>query len=375
LIETGDEALQKGLKRVAQTYDISVKRGSLSQEQRDARLKLIDGRIGLDSAADADLVIEAVFEDMGLKKEIFGQLDRIAKPGAMLATNTSYLDINEIAGATCRPQDVLGMHFFSPANVMRLLEVVRGTDTAPDVVAAAVQIAPRLGKVPVVVGVCFGFVGNRMLAARSAQVERLLLEGAPPQDIDAAITGFGFRMGPCAMGDLAGLDIGWRIRKAVGKHALVADALCEAGRLGQKNGKGYYLYEKGDRTPRPDPEVTDMIARIAADNGVTRRVIDAEEIVERLIYPMIDEGARILEEGIAARPGDIDVVWLNGYGWPASLGGPMFYADQIGLERIAARLDELAVRTGDESLRPAPLLKRLATLGRSFASHSVENVA
>lgn len=375
LIETGDEVLQKGLERVTQAYDISVKRGSISREQHDARLQLIDGEVGLDSAADADLVIEAVFEEMGLKKEIFRQLDRIAKPGAMLATNTSYLDVNEIASATGRPQDVLGMHFFSPANVMRLLEVVRGTHTAPEVLAAAVQIAPRLGKIPVVVGVCFGFVGNRMLAARSAQVERLLLEGAPPQDIDAAITGFGFRMGPCAMGDLAGLDIGWRIRKAVGKRALISDALCEVGRFGQKSGKGYYLYDKDDRKPWPDPEVTDLIARIAADNGVVSRVIDAKEIVERLIYPMINEGARILEDGIAARSSDIDVVWLNGYGWPAPLGGPMFYADQVGLERIAARLDELASRTGDESLRPAPLLQQLAGLRRGFASHSTENVA
>ncbi|HEX3351093.1 MAG TPA: 3-hydroxyacyl-CoA dehydrogenase NAD-binding domain-containing protein [Acetobacteraceae bacterium] len=375
LIETGDEALQRGLARVAQTYDISVKRGSLKPEQRDARLKLIDGKVGLDAAGDADLVIEAVFEEMGLKKEIFGQLDRIAKPGAVLATNTSFLDVNEIAAATSRPQDALGMHFFSPANVMRLLEVVRGERTAPDALATAVQIAPKLGKVPVVVGVCYGFVGNRMLAARSEQVEWLLLEGALPEEIDAALTGFGFRMGPCAMGDLAGLDVAWSVRQPTGTQAPVADALYEAGRLGQKTGKGYFLYADGDRTPRPDPEVAALIERIAAAQGVTRRAVGAEEIVERLIYPMINEGARILEDGIAARPGDIDVVWLNGYGWPAWRGGPMFYADQVGLDRIAARLDEAAAQTGDATLRPAPLLRRLATQGSGFSSLPIEKAA
>ncbi len=374
LIETDEEAMQRGLARVAQTYGISVKRGSLKPEQRDARLKLIEGKVGLESAAAADIVIEAVFEEMGLKKEIFGRLERIAKPGAVLAPNTSFLDVNEIAAAS-RPQDVPGMHFFSPANVMRLLEVVRGANTAPDALATAVQIGPKLGKVPIVVAVCHGFVGNRMLAARGGQVERLLLEGALPQEIDAAITGFGFRMGPCAMIDLAGLDVGWRIRKAMGQRAPVSDVLCEGGRFGQKTGKGYYLYAEGDRTPRPDPEVAALIERIAAEQGVTRRAIGADEIVERLVYPMVNEGARILEEGIAARPGDIDVVWLNGYGWPAWRGGPMFYADQVGLDRIATRLDQFAAQTGDEGLRPAPLLRRLAAAGNGFASLATERAA
>jgi 3-hydroxyacyl-CoA dehydrogenase len=368
LIETDEEALQRGLARVAQNYEISVQRGSLSPDARDARLKLIEGKVGLQAAAEADLVIEAVFEEMGLKKEIFGKLGEIAKPGAALATNTSYLDVNEIAAASGRPQDVMGMHFFSPANVMRLLEIVRGQKTAPDALATAMQIASKIGKTPVVVGVCFGFVGNRMLAARSEQVERLLLEGASPQDIDAAITGFGFRMGPCAMGDLAGLDIGWRIRKATGKKAPVADALCEAGRLGQKTGKGYFLYAEGDRAPRVDPEVTTLIERISARQGVARRKISSDEIVERLIYPMINEGARILDEGVAYRPGDIDVVWLYGYGWPAWRGGPMHYADQIGLKRFAERLDDFASATGQEQLRPSPLLRRLASEDRGFGS-------
>jgi 3-hydroxyacyl-CoA dehydrogenase len=262
------------------------------------------------------------------------------------------------------------MHFFSPANVMKLLEVVRGEKTAPDVLATAVQLAPRLGKLPVVVGVCYGFVGNRMLAARTRQAERVLIEGALPQDVDEAITGFGFRMGPFAMADLAGLDIGWRIRRATGKTAPVADALCEAGRLGQKTGAGYFCYQPGDRTARPDPVVADIIASVAAGLGVTRHPIEPEAIVERLIYPMINEGARILEEGIAARPGDIDVVWLNGYGWPSWRGGPMYFADQVGLAKIAARLETFAAESGDASLAPAPLLRRLAEAGLGFASLS-----
>jgi 3-hydroxyacyl-CoA dehydrogenase len=370
IIETSDENLQRGLARVAQTYDISVKRGSLTQAARDLRMQLIDGKVGLEAAADADIVVEAAFEEMTLKQEIFGTLDRIAKPGAVLATNTSYLDVNVIAAATSRPQDVLGMHFFSPANVMKLLEVVRGEKTAPDVLATAVQLAPRLGKLPVVVGVCYGFVGNRMLAARTRQAERVLIEGALPQDVDEAITGFGFRMGPFAMADLAGLDIGWRIRRATGKTAPVADALCEAGRLGQKTGAGYFCYQPGDRTARPDPVVADIIASVAAGLGVTRHPIEPEAIVERLIYPMINEGARILEEGIAARPGDIDVVWLNGYGWPSWRGGPMYFADQVGLAKIAARLETFAAESGDASLAPAPLLRRLAEAGLGFASLS-----
>jgi 3-hydroxyacyl-CoA dehydrogenase len=251
---------------------------------------------------------------------------------------------------------------------MRLLEVVRGGATAPDALATAVELGRRLAKVPVVVGVCHGFVGNRMLAARSAQTEHLLAEGALPEQIDAAITGFGFRMGPCAMGDLAGLDIGWRVRQAFGTTAPVADALVAAGRLGQKTGKGYYRYAEGARTPLPDPDVAALIAGVSAQRGITRRAIGAEDIVERLTYPMINEGARILAEGIAARPGDIDVVWLNGYGWPAWRGGPMFFADLVGLGRIAERLEAFADAAGDESLRPAPLLRELAGTGGGFGA-------
>jgi 3-hydroxyacyl-CoA dehydrogenase len=367
MIETSDEALQAGLARVGQTYGFSVKRGSLTDAARDARMALIAGRVGLEAAADADIVIEAVFEDIGVKREVFAALGRIARPGAVLATNTSYLDVNVIAEASGRPADVLGMHFFSPANVMRLLEVVRGRATAAEALATAVETGRKLAKVPVVVGVCHGFVGNRMLSARSVQMERLLAEGALPEQIDAAITGFGFRMGPCAMADLAGLDIGWRIRQAFGMSAPVADALVAAGRLGQKNGKGFYRYGQGDRTPQPDAEVARLIERVSAEGGIVRRGIGADEIVERLTYPMINEGARILSEGIAARPGDIDVVWLNGYGWPAWRGGPMFYADLVGLRKITERLEAFAAASGEDSLRPAPLLRGLADKGGGFA--------
>ena len=368
LIETSEENLQRGMERVAGNYATSVKRGSLTEEAKAKRLGLIEGRVGLEAAADADVVVEAVFEEMGLKKEIFGKLQEIAKPGAVLATNTSYLDVDEIAASTRRPGDVLGMHFFSPANVMKLLEVVRGRETAPDALATAVELGRKLAKVPVVSGVCYGFIGNRMLARRTAQAERLLIEGALPEQVDAALNGFGFRMGPFAMGDLAGLDIGWRIRQATGKKAPVADALVEAGRLGQKTKQGYYDYSGDGRTGVPDPEVAALIERVSAEQGVTRRAIPAEEILERLLYPMINEGARILEEGIAARAGDIDTVWLNGYGWPAWTGGPMFHADSIGLPRIVERLRHYADQSGDDSLAPAPLLVRLAETGSSFAA-------
>ena len=368
IIESEQAALDRGLGRIGSNYDTSVQRGSLDAADAKRRRGLMTGALDLTAAGDADFVIEAVFEEMDLKKKVFGALDRIAKPGAVLASNTSYLNIDEIAATISRPADVLGTHFFSPANVMRLLEIVRGAKTAPDALATAVEIGRALGKVTVVVGVCDGFVGNRMLARRSTQAELLLLEGASPQEVDKAMTDFGFRMGPFATGDLAGLDIGWRLRKARGLRAPIADALCEAGRLGQKAGRGYYLYGADGRTPTFDPEVDALIARIAAERGIARHKIAAAEIIERLLYPMINEGARILAEGVAARPGDIDVIWLNGYGWPAARGGPMFHADRVGLGRVAARLGEFALAGGDESLQPAPLLVELARSGGTFAS-------
>ncbi|MBV9756860.1 MAG: enoyl-CoA hydratase/isomerase family protein [Alphaproteobacteria bacterium] len=368
VVEAEQAALDRGLDRVAGNYKTAISRGSMAAAELDKRMALIRGTTDFAAAAEGDVVIEAVFEEMDLKQRVFAELDRVAKPRALLATNTSTLDVNAIARATKRPEDVLGMHFFSPANVMKLLEIVRGGKTSHDALATAIAVGKRIGKVVAVVGVCDGFVGNRMLARRSTQAERLLLEGALPQEVDAVVTGFGFPMGPFAMGDLAGLDVGWRIRKARGVKAAVSDALCEAGRYGQKTGAGYYRYESGSRTPQPDPEVERIVVAASAQAGVTRRQIPREEILERMIYPMINEGARILEEGIATRPGDIDIIWLNGYGWPVWRGGPMFYADQVSLPRIRERLTDYASRLGDPTLAPAPLLERLAAEGRGFGS-------
>jgi 3-hydroxyacyl-CoA dehydrogenase len=368
VIETTDEALKRGFDTITKNYGASVKRGSLAQADMDKRLALFAGSTSLNAVADADLIIEAVFEDMDIKKKLFGDLDRLAKRGAVLATNTSYLDVNAIAQATGRPGDVLGMHFFSPANIMKLLEVVRAEATSPDVLVTGMSIGRKIGKVPVVVGVCHGFVGNRMLSPRQKQAERLLLEGASPRDVDAAAVEFGFPMGPFAMGDLAGLDIGWRNRKALGTRAEIADTLCELGHYGQKTGKGFYVYEQGSRTGAPNPEVDALIEAASARLGVRRRAIDKQEITERLIFPMINEGAKILDEGIAYRPGDIDVIWVNGYGWPVWRGGPMYYADRVGLAYIRDRLAAHAARSGDESLLPSPFLEKLAAEGRGFAS-------
>jgi 3-hydroxyacyl-CoA dehydrogenase len=368
IVETGRDLLQKGLDRVAANYRTTVSRGGLAADEMERRLGLITGATDLQALGSADVVIEAVFEEMDLKKRVFSDLDRLAKPNALLATNTSTLDVDEIAQSTKRPQDVLGTHFFSPANVMRLLEIVRGAATSPDALATAVTLGRRLGKVPVTVGVCYGFVGNRMLARRSGETERLLLEGALPQQVDAAVAAFGFPMGPFAMADMAGLDVGWRIRKGRGERNEIEDALCEAGNYGQKTGKGYFRYDAGSRTPLPDPEVEQMILETSSRLGINRRPIGEEEIVERMIFPMINEGARILEEGIATRPGDIDVIWVYGYGWPVWRGGPMYYGDQLGLAHLRDRLTYYADRSGDETLQPAALIRRLAAQGRGFAS-------
>ena len=368
IVETGRDLFVGGRDRMAGNYRTTVSRGGLDAAEMERRMGLITGVTEFGAIGEADVVIEAVFEEMDVKKRVFANLDRVAKPNALLATNTSTLDVDQIARATARPQDVLGMHFFSPANVMRLLEIVRGAGTSFDALATAIALGRRLGKVPVTVGVCYGFVGNRMLARRSVETEHLLLEGALPQQIDAAVTGFGFPMGPCAMMDLAGLDVGWRIRQGRGERALIEDALCDAGHYGQKTGKGYFRYEAGSRMPLPDAEVEKIILDAASRLGINRRPISEEEIVERMVLPMINEGARILEEGIAARPGDIDVIWVYGYGWPVWRGGPMHYADQLGLPHIRDRLRFYADRSGDETLRPAPLLDRLAAEGRNFAN-------
>jgi 3-hydroxyacyl-CoA dehydrogenase len=371
VVEADRSALERGLDRVAGNYRVAVSRGSLPADAPEQRMALITGTTDFAAVAEGDIVIEAVFEDMALKKTIFSDLDRLARPGTLLASNTSTLDIDEFAGVTQRPEDVLGMHFFSPANVMKLLEIVRAKKTSHAALATALAVGRTIGKVCAVVGVCDGFVGNRMLHQRSTETERLLLEGALPQDIDAVVTGFGFPMGPCAMGDLAGLDVGWRIRQHRGTKAPVSDALCEAGRFGQKTRAGYYAYGEDGRTPIPDPEVEKIIMAASAAHQITRRAISAQEIEERMIYPMINEAARILSEGIAVRPSDIDVIWVNGYGFPTHRGGPMFYADLVGLDKIADRLTHYAQAGGNTRLQPAPLLERLAEEKRGFLSLGV----
>ncbi|WP_145144684.1 3-hydroxyacyl-CoA dehydrogenase NAD-binding domain-containing protein [Roseomonas gilardii] len=367
LIDVQAKAVEAGMSRIRGNYEAAVKRGSLSGEAMEQRLALIASAAGLDAAASSDIVVEAAFEDMGVKSEIFGRLGELTRPGTILATNTSYLDVDAIAAASGRPQDVVGLHFFSPANVMRLLEVVRAAETAPDVLVTAMELGRRLGKLPVVVGVCYGFVGNRMLAKRTQAAERLLLAGALPHEVDAAVTRFGFRMGPFAMMDLAGIDIGWRARKATGAKSPVADALAEQGHFGQKTGRGFYLYPDGARSGSRNPEVETLIASLSESRGITRRRFSEEEILARLFYPMVNEGARILDEGIAARAGDIDLIWVNGYNWPAVTGGPMHWAEGVGLARIVTALERLAEESGDESLRPSPLLRRLSLGSGTFA--------
>ena len=373
LLEMKQEALDRGLATIRKNYENSMKKGKLKPEQVEQRMGLITPTLEYAALKDADLIVEAVFEEMGVKEAVFRQLDAVAKPGAILASNTSYLDIDRIATFTRRPQDVIGLHFFSPANVMRLLEIVRGAQTAPDVLATSLQLAKQIKKVAVVSGVCDGFIGNRMLARYGAAAQGLINAGALPQQIDGALQKFGLAMGPFRMGDLAGLDIGWATRKRKAAEAgiamkpTVADTLCEAGRFGQKTGAGWYCYEAGNRTPLPDSVTEQLIADYRAAHGITPRKISDEEIVERCIFALVNEGARILEEGIAARASDIDLVYLNGYGFPLHRGGPMLYADTVGLPQVVRSLRRFASESGaDASWQPAPLLVRLAEEGRSF---------
>ena len=373
LLEMKQEALDRGLATIRKNYENSMKKGKLKPEQVEQRMGLITPTLEYAALKDADLIVEAVFEEMGVKEAVFRQLDAVAKPGAILASNTSYLDIDRIATFTRRPQDVIGLHFFSPANVMRLLEIVRGAQTAPDVLATSLQLAKQIKKVAVVSGVCDGFIGNRMLARYGAAAQGLINAGALPQQIDGALQKFGLAMGPFRMGDLAGLDIGWATRKRKAAEAgvemkpIVADKLCEAGRFGQKTGAGWYRYEAGNRTPLPDSVTEQLIADYRAAHGITPRKISDEEIVERCIFALVNEGARILEEGIAARASDIDLVYLNGYGFPLHRGGPMLYADTVGLPQVVRSLRRFAAEPGaDASWQPAPLLVRLAEEGRSF---------
>jgi 3-hydroxyacyl-CoA dehydrogenase len=365
LVEVAREPLDRGLGVVRTNYEATASKGRLTAADVDKRMGLIRGTTDFGEVADADIVVEAVFEEMEIKKEVFARIDKICRADAILATNTSTLDVNEIASATARPESVVGMHFFSPANVMRLLEVVRGAKTSKAVIATAMSVGRRINKVPVLVGVCHGFVGNRMLHQRGREAEKLILEGALPHQVDKVLFDFGFPMGPFAMGDLAGLDVGWRIRKGKGLKSPVADRLCEMGRFGQKTGAGYYRYAGGDRTPVPDPEVEKIILGVSREQGLQRRSISDQEILERLLYPMVNEGAKILEEKLAIRASDIDVIWVYGYGWPVYRGGPMFWADQVGLKAIKNRMLEWERQHG-EAWRPAPLLARLADAGKGF---------
>jgi 3-hydroxyacyl-CoA dehydrogenase len=366
VVEMNQEALDRGLGIVRKNYEATASRGRLTMADVDKRMGLITGTTDWNAVRDADMIVEAVFEEMPIKKEVFAKLDGLAKPDAVLATNTSTLDVDEIASATKRPESVIGTHFFSPANVMRLLENVRGKQSSKTTIATAMTVGRRIAKVPVLVGVCYGFVGNRMLHQRGQQAEKLILEGALPHQVDKVLTDFGFPMGPFAMGDLAGLDVGWRIRKGRGTKSPVADRICELGRFGQKTGSGYFKYEKGDRTPIPDPDVEKIIVDVATEQGITRRHITDEEILQRLLYPMVNEGAKILDEKIAIRASDIDVIWVYGYGWPVYRGGPMFWADQIGLRSVRDTMLGFHKATGDAFWTPAPLLSRLADEGKGF---------
>jgi len=372
LVDTTQEALDRGLQKIKGNYAATVEKGRLAQPDMDKRMGLIHGSINLGKAADADIVIEAVFERMDVKQDLFRKLDAIVQPGAILATNTSTLDVDQIAAATTRPQDVIGTHFFSPANVMRLLEVVRGGKTAKDVLATTMKLGKTLKKVPVVSGVCDGFIGNRMLEKYVQQSLFLLEEGATPAQVDSALQRWGMAMGPFAMYDMAGNDIGWEIRKRRAKerpdmvYSKFADRICEKGWFGQKAGRGWYRYEKGNRKPIPDPEVEKMLSDYRKEVGVTPRKISDEEIVERCIFALANEGARILEEGIALRASDIDMVYLTGYGFPPYRGGPMFHADTVGLGKMLDSIRRFQEGYQGDQWKLAPLLIKLASEGRRF---------
>jgi 3-hydroxyacyl-CoA dehydrogenase len=372
LVEMNTEALERGLATIRRNYDVSVSKGKLTEAERDARIARLTPTLSYESIADADLVIEAVFEEMGAKEEVFRRIDALAKPGAILASNTSTLDLNRIAGFTKRPADVVGMHFFSPANVMKLLEVVRGEQTSKEILATVMQVAKTIGKMAVVSGVCDGFIGNRMIEQYFRQAWFMLEEGALPETIDGAIERFGFAMGPFKMSDLAGNDISWAIRKRRYRempslhYPRVADRLCEAGRFGQKTGAGWYDYESGKREPHVSSDVTEMIVDYSSSIGYTRRAIADDEIVERLVYALVNEGAKILTEGIASKASDIDAVYLNGYGFPAWRGGPMFYADTVGLDRVEQAIRRYASQVNGDGWEIAPLLVELAQTGRRF---------
>jgi len=378
LLEVSDEALQRGLGIIRKNYTITVQKGKMSQEQMEQRIGLIQGSTDYAEIADVALVLEAVFENLDLKKEIFARLDGVCKQGAILATNTSYQDVDAIAAATGRPQDVLGLHFFSPANVMKLLEVVRGEKTADDVLATSMAIGKKIGKVCALSRVCYGFIGNRMLGGYGREAQMLLLDGCTPEQVDSTLEEFGMAMGPLAMGDLAGLDVGYKARQARTdlpddpKLYRMGTLLVEMGRYGQKTGSGFYKYDPETRQRQSDPEVEALIREEAARLGAEQRDFSKEEILARCFYPLINEGAKILEEGIAQRPSDIDVVYVFGYAFPVAKGGPMFYADQVGLKNVYDKICEFRDRYGADYWQPAPLLEKLAKEGKTFAQWDQE---
>ncbi|MBT9303902.1 3-hydroxyacyl-CoA dehydrogenase NAD-binding domain-containing protein [Pseudomonas sp. TAE6080] len=379
LMEVDEPALQRALQRARETCEASVARGSLSPAVMEQRLALLHGGVDYSELATADLVIEAVFESLEVKRQVFERLDQVCKPGAILASNTSSLDLDVIAGFTSRAEDVVGLHFFSPANVMRLLEVVRGRHTGLEVLATVMQLSKRLNKIAVVVGVCDGFVGNRMIFQYGREAEFLLEEGATPEQVDGALRNFGLAMGPNAMRDLSGLDIGWSIRQRQratlpSNYPLpdVLDKLYAAGMLGQKTGQGFYCYAPGSRRPEPNPELLPLLQAVSREKGIERRGLSDDYIVERCVFALINEGAKILQEGIARRSSDIDVIYLNGYGFAAWRGGPMFYADSLGLDKVLARIREFHQRFG-AWWEPAPLLEQLAAEGRRFADWKLDS--
>ncbi|MEM7325778.1 MAG: 3-hydroxyacyl-CoA dehydrogenase NAD-binding domain-containing protein, partial [Actinomycetota bacterium] len=362
IVERDQESLDRGLGVVRKNYERSASRGSISSDDVEQRMGLITGSLDRGDFAEADMVIEAVFEDMELKKEIFRDLDRICKPEALLATNTSALDVNAIAAVTSRPESVIGMHFFSPANVMKLLENVRGEKTSDQIIATTMAVSKRINKIPTLVGVCHGFVGNRMLFMRGIEANKIILEGATPAQVDRVLYDFGLPMGPFAMSDLAGLDIGWKAETST--SSTVRELLCESGRRGQKNGRGYYTYDPETRASTPDPEVEQIIRDFGAAQGIEQREVTDEEILERCLLPMVNEGAKILDEGIAIRASDIDVVWVNGYGWPVYTGGPMFWADTLGIDSVVEKIRGYHQTLGGDHWAPAARWEKVLESGK-----------
>ena len=355
LIEQNQERLDKGIGIIRKNYENTAAKGRITLDDVERRMQFIDGNISMESLADKDLIIEAVFENMDLKKDIFSKIDLIAKENTILATNTSALDIDEIANTTTKPENVIGLHFFSPANVMRLLEVVRGEKTSKQVIATSMALAKSIGKVAALVGVCPGFVGNRILAQRQREANKLILEGALPWEIDDALFDFGFPMGPFAMSDLAGLDIGWD--KEISRSETIREILCENGRFGQKSGKGFYIYGE-NRNKLPDSDVEKIIQEFADNKQIKRREIEKDEILQRCLYPMINEGFKILDEGMAIRASDIDIIWVNGYGWPIYEGGPMFYGNLVGYDKILSWLQDMEKEYGSD-FSPSPYLEKV----------------